>query len=171
MRMRPCCTGPRLRYLRLKHKTLIKQKKHKTVNSRTTRAEIRLRGPSRPQVRKKIAKCTQLYFKIRSSELIMLICFMKFTIETKYARKTIFTHIRCRERALQTAEMQMKWLRVDQRRSHNFHSPRCMIPHHLIRSSQSWNSMGRVPSLVVWADLHLIPNINPVGWLLQMWLQ
>jgi len=106
MRTPPCCMELRLRFLHLKHTTQTKQKRHKTVNSKITRVETNLKGLSLLRVRKKIAKCTQPYYKIRSSELIILICFMRFTIETKYARKIISIHTRCREKAQQMEEIQ-----------------------------------------------------------------
>ena len=106
MRTPPCCMEQRSRYLLQKHTTLTNQKRHRTINSKIIKEGISLRGQNLRQARKKIAKCTQLYSKIRSSELIMLIYFTRFTIETKYVRKTIYIHIRCREKDQQMQEMQ-----------------------------------------------------------------
>ena len=137
MRTPPCFSERRLRYLLLKHITPTKLKKHKTANSKITRVETSHKGLSRLLARRKIAKCTQHCFKIRSSELIMLIYFMKFTIEMKFVRKIISTHTKCREKAHQMQETQKILMRVDPRRNLNSPSLRCMIPLPLIRSLRS----------------------------------
>lgn len=164
MRMPPWNSALKLRYLPPKHITLTRQKRQ-SITARATRAAISPKGRSLLQARKKIAKCTQHCSRIRSSESTTPICFMKYTIEMRWARKTTFIHIRCRERGQPKQRMQKIWLRiVGPRRSHKtpLRRPRCMIPRLLIRSIQSWNLMERALTKVAWLGHPLIINIEQV---------
>lgn len=145
--MLPCSTELRQRYLHQTRTILSQVKRHTKVRHRATKAVISRKDLNLLLARKKIAKCTQLSCRIKSQELIMLICFMRYIIEMRYAKKTTFTPIKCRETALPILQMQKISMRVGPRGSHNSPSLRCMIHHHLIPSSQSLSLMVKAPTL------------------------
>ena len=164
MRMPPWNSALRLRSLPPKHKTQTSQRRQ-SITARITRAGISLKGRNPLQARKKIAKCTQHSSRTRSSESTIPICCMKYTIEMRWARKTTFTHTRCRERGQPKERTQKIWMRmVGPRKSHKTPSrhPRCMIPRLLIRSIQSWNLMERALTKAAWLGRRLIRNIEQV---------
>ena len=163
MRMPPWNSAQRLRSLPQKHTTQTNQRLLMIVRTNTRmaiKAGIKHRDRNLQQARKKIAKCTQLFFRIRSSGLTIPIYFMKYTIEMKFVRKIISTHIKCRGKAQVMQKTVMRWMRVVPRESRNIPSLRCMILHPSIPSTQSLNSMGKVQTQVPCLGRPLILNIN-----------
>lgn len=55
---------------------------------------------SRLRVRKKTGRCTQLSCKTKSSELITRICYMKYIIAMKSAKRTTSTVIKCSDKSI-----------------------------------------------------------------------
>ena len=88
----------RSRSLLQKHRTQITRKRVQTLKLRGIRAGISLSVPNLQQVRKKIAKCTQPYFKTKFWELIIPTYFTKYIIEMKYSKKIIYIPTKCREK-------------------------------------------------------------------------
>ena len=139
--MRPWNSGLRWKY----SPPRLAQQGRQTRQMRITKSinpKMDSQGLSLVQAKRKIRRCTQLYYKIRYWASTTPFCSMKFTIVMRYVRKTISTHSKCNGRTNMTLKSCTKLHLKCRRKVHS--STREVLIHRLsIQSILSWSSIVR----------------------------
>lgn len=162
MRMRPWNSAPRWRYSHRKLAQTVIQIRQTRIIKWISR-KMGSQGLSLVLVRRKIRKCTQLYYKIKYSASIIPFCFMKFTIATRFARKIISILSKCSDRMTITLRSYTRQPRKC-RRNVLSSTRAALIPPLSILNIQSWSSIVR-------ALILLDPSTSPAVAIVQCYPQ
>ena len=161
--MRPWNSAPRWRYSHRKLALRAKQiRQTKTIKSISRK--MASQGLSLVQARRKIRKCTQLYYRIKYSASTIPFCFMKFTIATRFVRKIISIPSKC---SVRMNIIQRRFTRQPPKCRRNVHSSTraALIPLLSILNILSWSLIARALILL---GLSTSQAVEIVRWCLQI---